>query len=150
MPTSQPVFMQPSAIERFFNRLFGMLVGWGFGLPHNYLVQVQGRKSGRIYSTPVNVLDHHGARFLVAPRGETQWVRNARANGQLWLKRGRSRDRYALRSLADNEKPDILREYLSRYKTTVQRYFPVPAGATLDEFSRIAPGYPVFELTRPA
>jgi deazaflavin-dependent oxidoreductase (nitroreductase family) len=141
-------YLAPSAFERWFNWLFGVLVGWGFGLPHNYLVQVQGRKTGRIYSTPVNVLEHQGKRFLVAPRGMTQWVRNAAVTGHVCLKKGRNREQFSLRSLTDGEKPEILREYLSRYKTTVQRYFSIPAGSPLEEFSRVAATYPVFELTR--
>jgi deazaflavin-dependent oxidoreductase (nitroreductase family) len=139
-------FRATNPIERFFNRVFGILVGWGIGLSHNHLVQVQGRKSGRIYSTPVDVLEYKGKKFLVAPRGQTQWVRNARVSGNVWLKRGRSRQRYSLRTLEDSEKPEILMEYLNRYKTTVQRYFSVPAGAPLETFSDIAPAYPVFEL----
>ena len=146
MNDSRPVFLRPSLGERWLNYLFGFLVGWGIGLPHNYLLQVQGRKTGRIYSTPVNVLDHNGKRFLVGPRGETQWVRNARASGQVWLKRGRSRESFGLRPLGDSEKPEILKEYLTRYKTTVQRYFPVPIGAPIESFSGIASKYPVFEL----
>ncbi|HYR43469.1 MAG TPA: hypothetical protein VER98_10625, partial [Terriglobia bacterium] len=106
----------------------------------------EGRKSGRIYSTPVNILDYKGKRFLVAPRGETQWVRNARVSGHVWLKKGTTRQRFALRALDDREKPEILREYLNRYKTTVQRYFPVTARAPVEAFARIAPQYPVFEL----
>jgi len=139
-------FSQPSPIERLSNRLFGLLVGWGIGLPHNYLLQVKGRKSGRVYSTPVNVLDYKGNRLLVAPRGETQWVRNARVSGEVWLKRGRSRQRFKLRALDESDKPEILREYLSRYRLTVQRYFPVPASARLEMFSDIARQYPVFEF----
>jgi deazaflavin-dependent oxidoreductase (nitroreductase family) len=139
--------MKPSPFEAVFNRLFGVLVGFGIGLRHNYLVQVQGRKSGRIYSTPVDVLDYDGKRYLVAPRGETQWVKNARVACELWLKRGRSRQQYTLRVLEDREKPEILKEYLNRYKTTVQRYFSVPASASLETFTGIAPNYPVFELT---
>jgi hypothetical protein len=84
--TSEQAFRRPTRIEEFLNRLFGMIVGWGFGLKHNYLLQVRGRKTGRIYATPVNMLDYKGTQFLVAPRGETQWVRNARASGQVWLK----------------------------------------------------------------
>src|SRR5215467_14412794 len=103
--TQTSTFLQPSRLEALFNRIFGILVGWGIGLSHNYLVQVKGRKSGRIYSTPVDVLDYEGKRYLVAPRGETQWVRNARISGQVWLKRGRVRRRYALRVLEDGEKP---------------------------------------------
>ena len=139
-------FMKPSPFEALFNRFFGLLVGWGLGLSHNYLVQVKGRKSGRIYSMPVDVLDYQGNRYLVAPRGETQWVRNARVSGEVWLKRGRSRRLYALRVLDNPEKPEILKEYLNRYKTTVQQYFSVPATDPVEAFSAIAPRYPVFEL----
>jgi len=146
MSSRRAAFLRPSITERLFNHLFGVLVGWGIGLPHNYLVQVEGRKTGRIYSTPVDVLDHDGKRFLVAPRGETQWVRNARVSGRVLLKKGRFRQRFALRELNDHEKPEILREYLNRFKTTVQRYFPVPAGSPLEAFSSIVPQYPVFEL----
>ena len=142
----QPAFLKPSASERFFNRLFGTLVGWGFGLPHNYLLQVVGRKTGRVYSTPVNILDYKGQRYLVAPRGETQWVRNARTSGQVWLKRGRTRQAYGLRPLPDSDKPAILKEYLDRYKTTVQRYFQIPAGSAVEAFAAVATTYPVFEL----
>jgi deazaflavin-dependent oxidoreductase (nitroreductase family) len=141
-------YVAPSVAERWFNSLFGLLVGWGLGLSYNYLLQVQGRKTGRIYSTPVNVLDYQGKRFLVAPRGETQWVRNAIASGHVWLKRGRSREQFALRVLDDRDKPALLSEYLNRYKTAVQRYFPVQAGSPLEAFSSVAANYPVFELTR--
>ena len=75
-------FQKPSAIERLFNRVFGFLVGLGLGLSHKYLLQVRGRKTGRLYSTPVNLLSVDGERYLVAPRGEAHWVRNARAAGE--------------------------------------------------------------------
>jgi deazaflavin-dependent oxidoreductase (nitroreductase family) len=146
MNGTRPRFLQASPLERLFNRLFGLLVGLGIGLRHNYLLQVQGRKSGRTYSTPVDVLNYQGKRFLVAPRGETQWVRNARASGQVWLKKALRRQAYSLRAVGDHDKPEILREYLSRFKLTVQRYFPVEADARLEAFSEIASQYPVFEL----
>src|SRR5689334_11386289 len=60
-----------------------LLVGLGLGLPHNYLLQVRGRRSGQLYATPVDVLTHAGTRFVVAGRGNTQWVRNARVSGQV-------------------------------------------------------------------
>jgi len=146
MTQDQPAFRRPSSGERFFNRLFGMLVGLGLGLRHNYLLQVTGRKTGRLYSTPVNILDCDERRFLVAPRGETQWVRNARSSGQIWLKKGRTRQSYRVRELADTEKPPLLKTYLDRFSTTVQRYFPVRAGSAPEAFVNLAPRYPVFEL----
>jgi len=146
MNSNQPAFQAPTAIERVFNRVFGFLVGIGLGFSHNYLLQVRGRKSGKIYSTPVDLLDLAGKRFLVAPRGRTQWVRNAEAAGEIVLKKGSSRQKFRLRTIPDAEKPEILRAYLDRFKTEVQRYFPVQAGSALEAFVRLAPSYPAFEL----
>src|SRR5450631_505323 len=109
---SPPSFQQPSAIERAFNRIFGVLVGMGLGFSYNYLLQVRGRKSGKIYSTPIDLLEIDGKRFLVAPRGRAQWVRNAEAAGEVTLKKGSQRNKFGLRALSDEEKPAILKAYL--------------------------------------
>jgi deazaflavin-dependent oxidoreductase (nitroreductase family) len=139
-------FNQPTTIDRAINRLFGFLVGLGLGLRHNYLLQVRGRKSGRIYSTPVDVLDRDGKRYLVAPRGYTQWVRNAIASGTVALKKGRRVEECGIRLLLDDEKPEILKSYLDRYKVIVQRYFPVAAGSPTEALRPLAGNYPVLEL----
>ena len=144
-PESEP-FDQPTTLDRAFNKLFGLLVGFGLGLPHNYLLQVRSRKSGRVYSTPVDVLSRDGKRYLVAPRGYTQWVRNAIASGTVSLKKGRRSEEFGIRMLSDDEKPEILKAYLDRYKLTVQRYFPVPAGSPTEAFRPLTGQYPVFEL----
>src|SRR5450759_1766020 len=135
---STPAFRQPTTMERAFNRLFGFLVGLGFGLKHNYLLQVRGRKSGRLYSTPINLLETGAKRYLVAPRGRTQWIRNAEAAGEITLKKGAFRQIYRLRPVTDPEKPQLLKAYLDSFKTTVQRYFPVPAGSVPADFASIA------------
>jgi deazaflavin-dependent oxidoreductase (nitroreductase family) len=139
-------FNQPTTVDRAINKLFGLLVGLGLGLPHNYLLQVRGRKSGRIYSTPVDVLDRDGRRYLVAPRGYTQWVRNAIASGTVSLRKGRRSKKFGIRLLPDDEKPEVLKSYLDRYKLTVQRYFSVPAGSPAEAFRPLTSDYPVFEL----
>jgi deazaflavin-dependent oxidoreductase (nitroreductase family) len=139
-------FNQPKTVDRAINKFFGLLVGLGVGLRHNYLLQVRGRKSGRIYSTPVDVLDRAGKRYLVAPRGYTQWVRNAIASGTVSLKKGRRSEEFGVRLLSEDEKPEILKSYLDRYKLTVQRYFPVPAGSPTEAFRPLTGDYPVFEL----
>jgi deazaflavin-dependent oxidoreductase (nitroreductase family) len=146
MTTSRGQFLKPSAVERTFNRLFGILVGLGLGMSHNYLLQVRGRKSGKTYSTPVNALDHHGRLFLVAPRGETQWVRNARAGGHVALRKGLSTRAFSVRELQDPEKPEILKTYLDTFRATVQRYFTVKAGSPVEDFAAVAGIHPVFEL----
>jgi len=146
MDSNSPTFRAPSAVERFFNRVYGFGVRLGLGFSYNYLLQVRGRKSGKIYSTPIDLLELDGKRFLVAPRGRTQWVRNAEAAGEVTLKRGKTRLRFRLRPIPDTEKPEILKAYLDRFKREVQSYFPVPAGSTLDAFRGIVQSYPAFEL----
>src|SRR6202040_1717857 len=139
-------FRAPTFVERMFNRVFGSLVGLGLGFSHNYLLQVRGRKSGKIYSTPIDLLELGGKRFLVAPRGHTQWVRNAEAAGEVTLKKGSKRLKLGLRALSDQEKPEILKAYLDQFRREVQRYFPVPAGSPVEAFSELVQSYPAFEL----
>ncbi len=141
-----PAFREPSPSEQMFNRAFGILVGLGLGLRHNYLLQVRGRKTGRVYSTPVNVLELRGKRFLVAGRGRTQWVRNAEVGGEVSLKKGWRSRRFRVRPVPNAEKPEILSAYLDLFRLTVQRYFPVPAGSAPAVFAEVADRYPVFEL----
>jgi len=146
MNSSLPDFRAPSAAERLFNRIFGSLIGLGLGFSYSHLLQVRGRKSGRIYSTPINLLEFGGKRFLVAPRGRTQWVRNAEAAGEVTLKKGRKQQRFRLRPIPDPEKPALLKAYLDNFKREVQRYFPVPAGSPISAFEKLTHSYPVFEL----
>src|SRR5260370_18758263 len=105
MPHTPPEFRAPSPVERLFNRIFGLFVGLGLGFPYNYLLQVRGRKSGEIYSTPINLLELRVRRLLVAPRGRTQWVRNAEAAREVTLKTVRTRHKYLLRLLTPYETP---------------------------------------------
>ena len=146
MADAGPTFREPSPLERLFNRAFGALVGLGVAPRDYYVLQVKGRKSGRVYGTPVSLVSLHGVQFLVAPRGRTQWVRNAEASGEIVLKRGVSRAKFRLRALADTDKAPVLLAYLERYRSVVQRYFPLSAGASPRAFAEIADRYPVFEL----
>lgn len=129
MPAPVPAFREPTPVEKLFNRIFGFVVGLGLGPAHIHLLQVRGRKSGRLYATPVDLLELNGKRYLVAPRGRTQWVRNAEAAGEVTLKRGSQRERFRLRALSDVEKLPILKAYLDCFRREVQRYFAVAAGS---------------------
>jgi deazaflavin-dependent oxidoreductase (nitroreductase family) len=146
MDSPRPAFRAPSPVERVFNRVFGFLVGMGLGFSYNYLLEVRGRTSGKIYSTPINLLEIGGRKYLVAPRGRTQWVRNAEAAGEVTLKKGSTRQRFRLRPLAGDEKLAVLKAYLDAFKREVQRYFPIPAGSPADAFRPLAESYPAFEL----
>ncbi|HKT88229.1 MAG TPA: nitroreductase/quinone reductase family protein [Candidatus Sulfotelmatobacter sp.] len=146
MDAPPPAFRQPSAVEKLFNRTFGFLVGLGIGPSYIYVLEVRGRKTGKLYSTPVDLLELHDKRYLVAPRGRTQWVRNAETSGEVTLKRGSKRQTFRLRALNDVEKVPVLKAYLDSFKGAVQRYFTVPAGSSPEAFAEVAASYPAFEL----
>ncbi|HTM35569.1 MAG TPA: nitroreductase/quinone reductase family protein [Terriglobales bacterium] len=144
--TASREFLKPSSAEQFLNRAFGFMVGLGVGPSYCYLLQVRGRKTGKLYSTPVYLMDLQGKLVLVAPRGKTQWVRNAEASGEITLKRGRYRKRFHLEPIGVPEKLAILEQYLNRFKAAVQRYFSVQAGSPPAAFAEVADGFPVFAL----
>jgi deazaflavin-dependent oxidoreductase (nitroreductase family) len=139
-------FRAANGMEQAFNRAYGFFVGMGIGFSYSYLLEVRGRKSGKIYSTPVSLLEFGGKKFLVAPRGQTQWARNAEAAGEITLKRGSRRQKYRVRPLADGEKPEVLKTYLDNYKGAVQKFFPVKAGAPVSAFVDLVGKYPAFEI----
>jgi deazaflavin-dependent oxidoreductase (nitroreductase family) len=150
VPVSDPThpFERPNAFERLLNRAIEALVRLGIGLPHMRVLEVRGRKTGKLYALPVDLLTEQGKLFLVAPRGYTQWVRNAETSGEVTLRRGKSVERYRLRALTDAEKPPILKAYLDRFRREVQRYFPIPAGSPAEQFASLASQYPAYELIR--
>jgi deazaflavin-dependent oxidoreductase (nitroreductase family) len=146
MSPAEPNFLKPTPFEGFFNRGLGLLVRIGLGPKDYYLLEVRGRKSGRVYATPVSLVEHDGRWYVVAPRGTTQWVRNARASGRVTLQAGSKRDQFELREIPAATRAPILKSYLARYPKFVQRYFQVPNGAPEAEFAAVADRYPVFEL----
>jgi hypothetical protein len=99
----------------------------------------------------VNPLTLNGERYLVAPRGETQWVRNMRAAGGGELRVGRRAEPFTATELADADKPEVLRAYLKRWKFEIGTFFQgVGPDAPQARLLEIAPGYPVFRLGGPA
>lgn len=146
MDPAGPEFRAPTALERLFNKAFGVLVGWGLSPRHTYLLEVKGRRTGRLYTTPVSVVEIGGTLFVVAPRGRTQWARNVESAPDVMLARGSRRRAYRVRALPDAEKPPVLSVYLERFRSVVQRYFPLPAGSPPAAFAPIAARYPVFQL----
>jgi deazaflavin-dependent oxidoreductase (nitroreductase family) len=119
----------------------------GISLAGSRILEVRGRTSGQPRRTPVNPLTLDGTPYLVAPRGNTQWVRNLRARGEGRLLVGRRAEEFTATELTDDEKPPILREYLRRWKWEVGAFFAgVSADSTDDELRRIAPDHPVFRI----
>ena len=130
-----------------FNPLVALVTSLGLSVRGSRVLVVRGRKSGQIRSTPVNPLDMDGKRYLVAPRGDTQWVRNLRAARGGELRLGRTREPIGVEEVPDDAKPPILRAYLRRWKMETGKFFD---GATADspesELRGIAPRHPVFRV----
>jgi len=149
MENQQPAyFLKPSAIDRLFGQIFGAMVRLGIDFKHNFILEVRGRKSGKVFATPVNLLYLHGKAYLCAVRGETQWVRNARAAGRVTLVRASTREEYTVRELPIVERPEPLKEFLDRFATSVQRFYPVKKGSPVSAFEECAKTMPVFELSK--
>ena len=134
----------------FTKSVFNPIVAWlsrhGLSLAGSRVLEVQGRKSGEWRRTPVNPLNFEGKRYLVAPRGNTQWVRNIRVSGGGRLV-GRGVEEFSATELADEEKPALLRAYLEKWKWEVGAFFDgVGPDASDEELLRIAPERPVFRI----
>jgi deazaflavin-dependent oxidoreductase (nitroreductase family) len=135
--------------KNVFNRLLGGLTRLGFSVWGSRVLEVRGRKSGEPRRTPVNLLTVDGTRYLVAPRGETQWVRNLRAAGEGHLLLGRRSEPFTAVELRDDaEKAPILRAYLKRWKAEVGVFFDgVGPDSSESELLEAAAKHPVFRLS---
>ena len=142
-------YRAPSAFDRrILNPLIGALTRLGVSFWGSRILEVRGRTSGEPRRVPVNPLPFEGKRYLVAPRGHTQWVRNLRAAGEGHLLLGSRRERFTAVELDDVDKEPVLREYLRRWKWEVGQFFDgVGPDSSAEELARIAPDHPVFRIT---
>lgn len=136
--------------RKVFNPFIHFLTRCGISVWGSRTLMVKGRTSGIARTTPVNLLTFEGTSYLVAPRGETQWVRNLRAaDGAGVLLLGKKAKPFFATEVADADKPPILRAYLKRWKFEVGVFFDgVGPKSPESELERIAPDHPVFELNR--
>jgi deazaflavin-dependent oxidoreductase (nitroreductase family) len=149
MPPVPEHYQRPDWFTKnVFNRIVAGLTRIGISVYGSRVLEVRGRKSGEWRQTPVNLLRHEGADYLVAPRGHTQWVKNMRASGGGRLRIGRRTQPFTAVELADDDKPALLRAYLKKWKFEVGMFFDgVRPDAPEDELRRIAPDHPVFRVT---
>jgi deazaflavin-dependent oxidoreductase (nitroreductase family) len=133
--------------RQVFNRAVRGLTRIGISVAGSRELRVRGRQSGQWRATPVNLLVLDGQRYLVAPRGVTQWVRNLRVAGEGELKVGRRTEAFRAVEVADDEKGPILQEYLRRWKWEVGKFFEgLDANASAEQLAAVAPGFPVFRV----
>ena len=133
-----------------FNQLVAFLTKRGMSVLGSRVLAVKGRSTGEWRTTPVNLLPYEGRRYLVAPRGETQWVRNLRVAGTGELRLGRRAASFRGRELTDEEKVPVLRAYLKRWKAEVGIFFEgTGPDSSDDQLRAIAPKHPAFEVLPP-
>ncbi|WP_416564081.1 nitroreductase family deazaflavin-dependent oxidoreductase [Nocardia testacea] len=146
--TTATRYLAPTGFDPIFNRLANLLPKLGISVAGSRLLAVRGRKSGEWRTTMVNLMTAaDGQRYLVAPRGHTQWVRNLRVAGTGELRLGRRTEVFTAVEVADADKVPLLRLYLERWGWEVGRFFEgITKDATDAELAGIAPGFPVFRI----
>ena len=135
-----------NAFTRYGNAMTTAMIRLRIAPPGMYLLTVRGRKSGLPRSVPVSLVEDHGTRWLVAPYGEVAWVRNARAAGEVELRRGGAPAQSKVLEVSAAEAAPVLRSYLRSHRTMVGPYFDVTLCSPDAAFIEEAPRHPVFVL----
>jgi len=136
-----------NGIVRFVNQIAILAMKIGIAPKFQYILSVRGRKSGRIYSTPVYVMDDNSRRLLVSPYGEVAWVINARAAGKITLEKNNVKNEYKIIELSATQSASILKKYLALAPIT-QPYFDARPDSPVEMFIAEASRHPVFELIK--
>ncbi|MEO3805971.1 nitroreductase family deazaflavin-dependent oxidoreductase [Nonomuraea sp. B1E8] len=132
-------------IVRAGNTIVGVLIRAGL-IPRGHLLTTRGRKSGRLRTQPVALVEHEGRRWLVAPYGAVSWVLNARAAGKVILRRRFTARAYTIRELAPMEAGPVLKRYVG-FSAPARPYFQATRDSPVEDFIAEAGRHPVFELT---
>jgi deazaflavin-dependent oxidoreductase (nitroreductase family) len=148
MSDRAPRFQQPGWLTKnVFNRIVAGLARLGISVAGSRVLEVQGRKSGEWRQTPVNPLEFEGSRYLVSPRGNSQWVRNMRTSGGGRLVRGSKVEEFTATEVPEEERIPLLRAYLEKWKWEVGAFFDgVGPDSSDGELRRIAPDHPAFRI----
>ena len=141
------VYHKPTALTKLFNRVFGLFAGTGLAPRNSIVIETRGRRSGQPRSVPVNIVDYEGGRYLVSPRGESEWVRNVRADSGRGILRHGKRTPVQLEELPPGERAPIIQKYLRENAMATKQHFGIDPRSDIAEFERIAPLHPVFRIT---
>jgi deazaflavin-dependent oxidoreductase (nitroreductase family) len=130
---------------RLVNWTFRQLTRLGLGAPYRHLLTVKGRKTGRLHSTPVDVIEHGNSRWLVAGYGPANWVLNARAAGEVTLSRGGRSQMFRVEDPDPTDAVPVLRQYIRQIRPT-RAYFDAKPDAPDDVIAAELPRHPVLRL----
>ena len=136
----------PFFLARVVNPLLNLLVRLGFKPSGAHTLIVRGRRSGKDRTAPVNPLDFEGKRYLVAPRGTTEWSRNLRVAGGARLRSGRTTVSFEATEVPVADRAPIIRAYLDNWANVTASHFGVQKDASIEELAAIAADHPVFEI----
>lgn len=139
------MYQRPGKLVQWSNRAVGWLAAIGLGPKKTVVLEVRGRRSGRTRPAVVNVVEFQGQRYLVAPRGNTEWSRNARAAGEAVIRR-RRREQVRLEEVPVGQRAPVIQAYLKENAMVTKAHFGIEPDAPLEEFQRIAPDHPVFRI----
>jgi len=139
-------YRRPMKLTQTFNRLVSWLASLGLTPSRMITLEAKGRRSGQVRSNPLNQVEYEGKRYLVSPRGESEWVRNLRAAGGEAVIRHGGRQKVRLEEIAAEERAPILKAYLGENAMTTRQHFGIDPKAELAEFEAIAARHPVFRI----
>lgn len=140
-------YHRPMFLTRMMNSAMGFLASMGLTPSDMITLEVKGRRSGQLRSTVVTAVEVDGARYLVAPRGIGDWVRNLRAAGGEAAIRRRSRTTVRLEEMPPAQTAAIIQAYLKKTKMATQAHFGIDPDAPIAEFEKIASRHPIFKIT---
>ena len=142
-------YLAPKSATNIFNNAAKWLTARGISLMGSRVLAVRGRKSGEVRTTVVNLFTYQGERYLLAPRGHTQWVRNLRAVGEGELRLGRRSEHFTPVEIADADKEPLIRIYLKKWAWETGAFFDgLKADSPQTDIAAAAPGFPVFRIVR--
>jgi deazaflavin-dependent oxidoreductase (nitroreductase family) len=135
-------------VRRVGNAVIGALLRAGLAPPGYVVLMTRGRRSGRQRATPIRLLRYDGQEWLVAPYGAVSWVHNARAAGEVRLRRGRTMRTVEVFECGAQESAPVLREYVRKEPVT-RPYFDAKPRDPVSAFTAEADRHPVFRVTTP-
>lgn len=140
------MYKKPGTAVRIANAILGFFSSRGMGPDKIHKIEVRGRKSGQLRTAVISVVEYEGDRYLVAPRGNTEWSRNVKAaNGDATLLR-KDREKVHLEEVPVDQRAPIIKAYLGENATSTKAYFGVEPEAPIEKFQKIAPNHPTFKI----
>jgi deazaflavin-dependent oxidoreductase (nitroreductase family) len=139
-------YRRPTKLTQIMNGALGWLASLGLTPSHMITLEVKGRRSGQPRATVMNIVEYEGARYVVSPRGEAEWVRNVRAAAGDAVIRHRGRRSVRLEEIPGEHRAPILKKYLSENAMSTKQHFGIDPKADVAEYEAIAGRHPVFRI----